>query len=150
TAQEEKLAARLAEQEHALEQTRQKRATLQNRLTSEQERHRDLAGELRKAQTLFEKLKEYERQETGLARLEEEIARLPADPARELRQAQETHDRLALLAPAVVLLTRFHAQREELKQARSAAGQREADRQAVQARGEKWAAEVERLRPQVS
>jgi DNA repair exonuclease SbcCD ATPase subunit len=146
-AQKQKLEARLEEQDHALHQTRQKRAAFQQRITAGEQKHRDLAGRLRQAAALLEKLKEYERHEGDLNRTLAELARLPADPAAAVREAQETYERLAALAQAVPLLERFHSQREELRQARPAVARRAADLQTVQAQGEQLAAEIERLKP---
>src|SRR5262249_17830396 len=116
--QKQRLEMRLTLQDNALDQTRQKRASLQNQIDADEKSHRDLTSQRLKAEGLLAKLKEYERQEAGLARIEEQLARLPADPAAALRQAQEAHDRLAALAQAVPLLTRLQAQRDELRQAR--------------------------------
>ncbi len=142
-----KLDARLAEQDHALDQGRQKRLLLQDRITADEQRHRDLAGRLRQAGALLEKLKEYERQQGDLARLEADRARLPADPAGAVRQTRERVEELAALAPVVPLLARLHGQREELKKALVREQAALEAQQTIKARGEQLAVEVDRLRP---
>jgi DNA repair exonuclease SbcCD ATPase subunit len=149
TKHKDRLEAQLAQQDHALEQARQKRTLLQNTIQTDEQRRRDVAARFRQAAVLLVKVKEYERQEGDLARLRDELARTATDPAEALRQAQEAYDRLAALAQAVPLLSRFQALRDELRAARErkqAAGQA---RQAVQARGEQLAAEKDRLAAQV-
>jgi DNA repair protein SbcC/Rad50 len=146
TGQKQALEALLGQQDQALDQARRKRDDLHKRITTEEARHREVAGQLRKASALLEKLKEYEQQQRELARLQGELARLPGDPAEGVRAAREAHDHLAVLAPVVPLLERLHHQRNELRQTCH-------DEQAaahalleVQARGKGCAADVEQFR----
>jgi DNA repair exonuclease SbcCD ATPase subunit len=147
--QKQKLEAKLHQQDLGLAQAGRKRAELQESISADELRHRDLAARLRQAATQLVKLRQYEGQESDLARLRRELAGLPPDPAAVLRQAQEAHDGLAGLAHAVPLLARLHAQREELKQAGPREQAARQAQQAVQARGEQRAAELERLRPRL-
>jgi exonuclease SbcC len=144
--QKQKLDARLCEQDHALDQSRQKRAALQERIATGEQLHRELAARVRKIAGQMEKLKEYERHESDLQRTLAEFSSLPADPAAVMREAQKVHEHLAALGQAIPLLARFQSQRDELRQARSTVTQCEGNRQAVQARGEQMAAEVEQVK----
>jgi DNA repair protein SbcC/Rad50 len=144
----EKLEAQRAQQEEALKQTRQKLTTLQGKLAGAEHQHRELAGKLRQAATLLERLKEYERQENELARLEAELARLPADPAGLLHKAQEAHDQVAVVAQVVPLLGRLQGQRDELGQARQREQAGAKARQTIQQRGEQVKTEVAQLTAQ--
>src|SRR5262249_23161326 len=103
-AQKQKLTAQLAEQENALEQPRQKRANLQKLLAGEEQRQRDLGARLQKTTGLLTRLKEYEQLEKDLARLQTDLAQLPADPAAAVARARELHEGLTVLAHAVPLL----------------------------------------------
>ncbi|HEV3262384.1 MAG TPA: SMC family ATPase, partial [Gemmataceae bacterium] len=147
--QKQKLEDQLAEQGHALEQTRQKRTSLQNFILTEEQHRRDVAGQFRQAAVHLEKVKESERQANDLAWLQADLGRLPADADEALRRAREVHDRLGLLGQTVPLLARLHAQREELRLARVREETAGRARLAVQGRGEQYAAEVERLRPRL-
>jgi len=145
--QQQKLETELAEQGHALEQTRQKRTALQNLIVAEEQRRREVAGQFRQAVVLVEKVKEYERQANDLARLQAELCRLPSEADEPVRLARAAHDRLLVLGQAVPLLARLHALRDELRQSREREETAGKARQAVQSRGEQHAAEVEQLRP---
>jgi exonuclease SbcC len=149
TNQKQQLEAKRDHQDNLLKEARTKRANLQNQVIADEQRHRDLRNRLRQAGALLEKLKEYERQEEGRYRLQAELARLPADPAGVLTKAREECDRLAALHQALPVLNRFRSQREELQQVRVREKAAQEARQAVQARGEQFAADVERLRPKV-
>ncbi|HXG12760.1 MAG TPA: SMC family ATPase [Gemmataceae bacterium] len=147
--QKQRLEALFLEKDHALEQTRQKRTSLERHIAADEQRHRDVAERFRKATGLLEKLKEYERQQADRTRLQEELARLPADPEAAVRLAQETCDRLTALAQAVPHLTRLQSQREELRHARVREREAAQARQTVQQKGEQLAAKVDRLKPEV-
>jgi exonuclease SbcC len=149
TTQRQQLDARHAEQDHSLAKDRQKRAALQTRIAADEQRQRDLAAQHLQAAGHLPRLREYERQEADLSRLEQELARLPADPVGELRQVQQTHDTLAELAQAVPLLARFQAQRAELRQAREKATSQAQLLKTVQERGEQLAGDGDRFKPRL-
>jgi DNA repair exonuclease SbcCD ATPase subunit len=134
--------------EDALEQSRRKRTALHKATQADEQRRQQVQARFREVAVLLEKVKEYERQKNDLARLQAELARLPADSAEAVRQAREACDGLAAVAQAVTLLTRLHGQREELRAARARDAAAEQARQAVQSRGEQARAEEDRLRPQ--
>ncbi len=138
--------AELTRREHALKQARDKRCSLQTLITADEARQRTVTARLRELAAWMEKLKECERQEAELAGVRADLARLPPEPAADLRQARERRDALAALAPLAGLLARFRERREELREtaARETAA-RQAE-QAVLARGRQLGAEAERQR----
>jgi DNA repair exonuclease SbcCD ATPase subunit len=148
--QQQKLQEQLARQDGALEQARQKRASLDACIRDEERRHRKTAADFRRSAIAMERLKEYERQENDLARLAEELARLPADPPADLQKARDEADRLEAVGQAVPLLARLREQREEIGRALTRQREAAAARQAVEARGKQAAAEVERFGPQLA
>jgi exonuclease SbcC len=148
--QKQKVEAQLAQQEHTLEQVQQKRAALQSLIQTDEHRQRDVASRFRQAATHIERVKEYERQEGDLARVRQELAALPADPAVELRRLQEAHDHRAALAQAVPLLARLQARRDELRLVQARAQALRQEQQVLQAQGEQQAAAVERMRAEAS
>ncbi len=137
----------LAQRDAALKQARDKRTTLQSTIATAETRHRDLAARLRQSTAKLEMLKEYERQESNLGRLREELARLPDDPSSAVAAAREACDALAALAQVVPLLTRFREWREELRQALEREQKAQQELQIIQAKGKQYAAEVEKLKP---
>jgi DNA repair exonuclease SbcCD ATPase subunit len=145
TREREKLEEQRAEQENALKQTRQKLGSLQSKTATADQRHREVAARLRQVATILERLKEYENQENALARLDAELARLPADPAALLQKAQAAHDDVAVVAQVVPVLTRLLTQRDELVQARLREGSAAKAQQTIQQRGEQIKSEVARL-----
>jgi DNA repair exonuclease SbcCD ATPase subunit len=146
----QKLESRLLGQDSALQQARQKRASLETHIASEEGRHRQAAADFRKLAALLERLKEYERQENDLARLQEELARMPADPLADVRQARDETERLAAVAQAVPLLAQLQAKREEIHQPLARAQQAAQSRQLVEARGKECAAAVEQCQPRLT
>jgi exonuclease SbcC len=147
--QKAKLVEQLAQRENALGQARDKRATLQNLIASDEAKQRDIAARLVQSTAAMEKLREYDRQESDLDRLRQDLARLPADPATACAEARDLSERLAAVAQVLPQLTRFHARRDDLRQARRTeeAAQRELEQ--VQIRGKQCKADVERLKPLV-
>jgi DNA repair exonuclease SbcCD ATPase subunit len=145
--QKQKLEEQALHQDGALQQARQKRSTLESRITEEEGRQRQVAADFRKAAALLEKLKELERQENDLARLHEELARLPAEPQDAVRGRRAEVERLEAVSRAVPLLERLARQRDELRQALDGEQKALAARQQVEARGKDFAAEVERFKP---
>lgn len=142
-----KLEAELETYACGLEQTVRKRASLQNRAATEEERRREIAARFREAAALLEKVKEYERQQSDLARVQEKLSRLPADPAAALRAAQAAHDAIALVAQAAPLLARLQEQREQLRAARTRGENAARQRESLKEEGSRLAAAVEKQRP---
>jgi DNA repair exonuclease SbcCD ATPase subunit len=136
----------LANREHALKQARDKRVSLQGFITADETRQRTVVGKLRELTARMETLKECERQETDLARVRGELARLPAEPAAAARKAREHHDALAALAPLVLLLNRFRTRRDELGEAVGREREASQTEQTTLARGKKLGTEADRLR----
>jgi exonuclease SbcC len=137
----------LAERDSALKQSRDKRLSLQKLIAADEDRQKEVAGELRKVTAQLEKLKEYERQASDLSRVQEDLKLLPGEPMQAVARARETCETLAALAQTVPVLARFQTRREELRQA---LGREETARvalQQVQERGTRLAGEVSRLKP---
>jgi exonuclease SbcC len=137
----------LAQRDAALKQARDKRTTLQSTIATAEARHRDTAARFRQSTARLEKLKEYERQESDLGHIREELARLPGNPADAVAAAREACDGLAALAQVLPLLTRFRERREELRQSLEREQKAQQELQTIQANGKQYAAEVEKLRP---
>jgi DNA repair exonuclease SbcCD ATPase subunit len=95
------------------------------------------------------KLQEYERQETELGRVRDELKRLPPDPADVVRQHRETYDALTAVHQAVPVLSRFRSLRDDLDRAL----RRERDVEAAQTKlrtvGEGLRAEFDALKPRL-
>ncbi len=130
-------------------QAHDRRAHLQGEILAEDAKLRTVADDYRRMTALMEKLKEYERQENDLKRLQEELARMAADPAAAVEKAREMHEALDALARSLPLLARFQGLRDDLRQATVKEKAASEARQATQQRGEQLKAEVERLRLQV-
>src|SRR5262249_32523950 len=143
----EHAAGRLTGLDEALDQARQTRTRLQGQIADDEGKRRSVEAEFRRVTALVEKLKEYERQENDLARLEEELKRMAADPPAAARQAREAHDALAALSQVLPLLARLHGLREDLRQATARAKAADEARQAIQQKGEQLKADVGRLGP---
>jgi DNA repair exonuclease SbcCD ATPase subunit len=147
--QKQKLEEQLARQDHALEQSRQQRTSVQNLIQADDQRRREVSVQYRQSSVLLEKVKEYERQEGDLARLQAELKGLAGKPGEVVQQARKAHDDLADLAQALPPLARLQAQREELRAARDREQAAVQHRQAVLQRGEKLSTDVEQSKPRV-
>jgi exonuclease SbcC len=145
----EALAEQLAACDHALEQARQKRGRLQKTLAADEQKQRDVAERLRKLTAVLEQVKQIEGQERDLSRLKAELARLPADAAEAVTRAQGEVDRLTALGQTVLLLSRLHREREELRQARERVKQAQVVEADIRSQGERLGAEIARLTPQL-
>lgn len=132
---------------HTLSQSQRKLDALKGLIAADEQRHRETAAALRTAGTLLEKLGQYEQQEHDLQAIRRDLARMPADPAGNLKKARDTHSELTALAGAVPLLARLHAQREQLRAAQLRARESIQARDAAQARGQRLRADVDSLRP---
>jgi exonuclease SbcC len=147
--EKEKAAEKLAGCEAALQQERDKRATLQKRIEADEKQHQELEPQLHDVIRQMEKLAEHERQSTELTRIRSDLALLPGDAAEEVSRARTECERLAALAQLLPQLVRFQQQREELRQA----VQREQDAKQrltqVEAHGKHLNAELKRLEPLV-
>jgi DNA repair exonuclease SbcCD ATPase subunit len=142
--------AKLAGHDEALEETRLRRADLHQQIADEEARHRQAFADLRKVEKLVEKLKGHEEQEADLARVLEELARLPADPAGAVTRARASHDALDALARVLPQLTRLQGLREQLRQAVEREQTALAARQATQQRGEQLKELLEKQRGEVA
>jgi DNA repair exonuclease SbcCD ATPase subunit len=135
TTERQRLLDRLREVVGQLDAERGKRDSLQNTLTIDEQKQRDLDGKLRKLEGVLSRVGEHDRQQAELSRLQAELARLPASPAAELQKLQRQHDQVVSLAPAVPLLSRLHALRADWLPARAGHEAAAKAHQAVKARG---------------
>ncbi len=142
--------AKLTQHDEALTQTRLRWADSQRGIAEHEARQRQVSAEFRKVTALVEKLKEYERQEADLARLREELAHLPPDPAAAVAKARAAHDALDALARVLPHLTRLQALREELRRGAEREKSATAARQTTQKRGEQLKDAAERLRQEAA
>jgi DNA repair exonuclease SbcCD ATPase subunit len=139
----------LTEKESALRQARDKRQTVENQITRDETKHREVAKRLGNSAIALNTLKECERQEHDLEQIRNDLKELPADPAGELAHAREAFDRLDALARLVPQLLRFRTKRDELNGAVEQVRTTEQEQQKVRAHGEERKRELERLKPLV-
>jgi exonuclease SbcC len=137
----------LAQRASALKQAQDKRASLQVLITDDEGRQRETADKLLSVTEQMAKLREYERHETELKRIQAELAPLPVDPAAEVSSSRAKYDALAALNGIVPQLTRFGAYRDELRQAVGREQTAQLRMQQVEAKGKTQGAEVKRLEP---
>lgn len=139
----------LAQRASALKQAQDKRASLQVLIASEEGRQRETAEKLLILTEQMAKLREYERHEAEMKRIQAELAPLPVDPAAEVSRARERHDGLAALNGLVPQLARFATYRDELRQAVGREQTALVRMQHVETKGKTQGAEVKRLEPLV-
>ncbi len=115
--------------DNTLSTAKQKRETLKKQRDKDEEtlaktvaRLRELAGVLRSVELA-------EEQETRVTNFDKDLSKLPADPASEVRTAQDELDRLQELGRVLPVLQRVHDERTELKGAnqRQQVSQKRAD-----------------------
>src|SRR5262249_53664548 len=133
---EQKAQEKLAACDHAIGQAQQKRTTLHKTIAADQQRQIDLSARLRRLDGVHAQVKVREERRRELGRLEEELARLPADLGAELARTQKSYDELSGLAPVVPLLARIAQARDDLRQSRQREGQTAEAERTVKARGE--------------
>lgn len=100
--------------EHALDQTRKKLTALKKTLSEDEDRQTKLNTKLRELSGILEKVRHAEESQAEVARLEDDLKRLPGDADGLVRKLQAEQERLSLLAVAVPVLERLHAERTEL------------------------------------
>src|SRR5207253_5199887 len=105
--------------DNTINQTRRKLDSLKRLIAVDVQQHRETSEALRKSGAVLEKLGHYERLEHDLKAIRRDLARMPADPAGNLAKAREAHEEISALTVAVPLLARLHAQREQLRTART-------------------------------
>ncbi len=127
---------------------RDKRERQQAVIGKDEQKLQQVMLHLRQSSVQMEKLKDYERCEAERARLQSELARLPADPLAEVKRHREQLEGLQDLERLVPLVERFRSCREQLRGAveRSQAAQTRLNE--VRKRGESCKAEAERLKPE--
>jgi DNA repair exonuclease SbcCD ATPase subunit len=148
-AQKEKQTEELAQKVAALKQAFEKRQTLENQITRDETKHREVAKQLQEVHRDLTRLEGVERTEADLAQLRRDVQALPADPVTQLELAQEALERVEGVARLVPVLTRFQTRRDELGRETGKARAAEEQLQQVRARGEKVGQELNELRPQV-
>ncbi len=117
-AQEQALADKLGECEHAAEQARKKQGSLRKTLASDEQQHRDVNKQLRELSSTLSQVKLYEQQRDALQQQDKKLAAFPADLADQVVALRQEGDRLDELGRAVPPLARLRGQREALRQAR--------------------------------
>ncbi len=140
---------KLAVCDHALEQARQKRGSLQKTIATDEQRQKDLATRLRRLTGVLAQVTMLEAQQRELERMESDLSSLPADVDQELARAQSAHDEMAVLAQVVPQLTRLAQARDDLRQARERERQAAQAERAIKTRGEQLTAELTALAPQL-
>jgi exonuclease SbcC len=145
--QRQELTAELQRHEHAIQQVRNKRASLQRMIADDEKRQREVSAQLLELSVQVEKLKQYERHEADLVDVRDDLAGLPRDAAAEVKRARERCDALTALAAQVPLLARFRSQREELRLAVTRELEAQRSEQKALDHGKICSAEVERFRP---
>jgi exonuclease SbcC len=147
--QKSKLLEQLAQRENEQNRVRSERTTLQSVISADEARQREVVSKLRACTEQMTRLQECEQQEALLARLRDELSQSPADPVAAVHKARAIVEEVQAVARVVPVLLRFQQKRAELIEAiqREEAGCKEQEE--VKQRGEKHAAEVERLTPGV-
>jgi DNA repair protein SbcC/Rad50 len=135
--------------EHTLDLARQKRASLQKTIAADETKLKGVETRLRELAGLLEKVKQLERQESEIRKVETELARLPADPEQEVRRLQELHDHVVELARVLPVLDRFQQNRAELSAARQRLDKDEEKVAEVMKAGKQAGEEAKALREQV-
>ena len=121
--------------EHALEQTKKKRASQQKMLADDEAKQAKVIARLRELSAVLEKVKLAEDQEAESKRLDEELARLPNDPDAAVSSANAEAERLLELNQYLPTLERFQTERHDLTAAVKAEQAAKAEQQKVQANG---------------
>jgi DNA repair exonuclease SbcCD ATPase subunit len=149
--QKEKQTQALLKHDNSLEQTRNKLKNLKTLIDADEKKRGEVSTQFRLATGRLTTLREYEKQEEALAKLQSELGRLPGgDPAEAVQRAREKCETLAALVQAVPLLARFQMLRDNLRLAQTRQQQAAAALETVGSRGKQLAAEVESLKPQVA
>lgn len=147
----EKLRADAAERrtlaEHAQATAKAKRASLQATLAADEAKLATGNARLRELSGVLEKVRLAEEQETELARLADDLGRLPPDPAAAVRAAQDEVDRLTDLNRVLPILERFQVDRHDLGVARAAEAAATRELAKIQATGEKLKAALAAAEP---
>ncbi|MGL4554197.1 MAG: AAA family ATPase, partial [Gemmataceae bacterium] len=132
-----------AERESAVRQAEERRRTLQQRIDAQARQERESSERLRGLALQISRLGEVERHEQEAARVRQDLAGLPADPAALVAAAREALERAEAVGRLVPVLERFRLKREELTHERAAAKQADEGMRTVQERGSKLKAEAE-------
>jgi exonuclease SbcC len=148
--QQQKCEQELGRLDDALQQSRQKRSLLDTKAVEEDRKLREIGVELRSVTASLAKLKEFERLEADLLRLQEEIKLLPEHPVQVLHKARVEFDQLTALAQTVPHLIRFDALRKELRESLERESVTGAALQHIEKHGKQLAAEVDRLAGQLN
>jgi DNA repair exonuclease SbcCD ATPase subunit len=114
TAEAQKVAARRDERNHALDLARQNRAKLQERQACDDKRRQDVEVKLRDLAGVLERLRLFEDEQTRLIDAENKLKKLPSDPQRSAREAQERVDHCVASAGVLPTLERFTENRQAL------------------------------------
>jgi exonuclease SbcC len=133
------------EAEHNLEMAKKKRTNLQQTLADNEAKLAQVTVRLRELAAVLQSVKLAEDQEAELRRLDEELQRLPNDPATLVRQAEVEHDRLTELVRVLPILERLCTERGELVQALHRRNAAEQNFAKVEETGKKLRAEYEAL-----
>jgi len=108
------LAAKLGQLTTQLAECRSEQQRLQESTATQQHREQEIAARLRELGSLLASVKLCESQRIDLKRVEDELARLPANAAASLQIAQQERERLRSVALALPLLSHFHTARQAL------------------------------------
>jgi DNA repair protein SbcC/Rad50 len=119
TAQDQTLTEKLGDSEHAIDQARKKQESIRKTLANDEQKHREVNKSLRELSTVLSQVKLCEQQRETLTRQEKDLAAFPADLAERVAQLRLQGEQLADVERALPLLNRLHAQRADLKRART-------------------------------
>ena len=143
TKQREDAVDRKTRADHALEQSKKKRASQQKLLADDEGKQAKVNARLRDLSAVLEKVRLAEDQEATARGLDDELARLPADPAAAVLAAQAESDRLTELNRVLPILERFQTERHDLAAAMKAEAAAQAEQRRIQTDGAKAKAELE-------
>src|SRR5579864_9302518 len=133
--------------DHLLAQVRLQRENLQKRLASDEKQAQDLPRQLPELSAALERVKLAEQRREELQRLEGELARLPADVAERVLNAQKIVDELVGLQHALSPLSRLFQQREELRRSLQTLTLAQMEEKSIEARGKELKARHDEIKP---
>ena len=122
--------------EHELKATRDKRKSLQTTLADDERKRGDAEARLRDLTAAVNLLESVEKQEQAIHAFDDEIKRLPANPAEAVRKAQAALDRHHELSRVLPQLDRYAATRDELRSCRSRLAELEQRQKKIKLDGE--------------
>jgi exonuclease SbcC len=135
--------------DHALEQARRQRDSLQKRIAADEKQAQEVARQLPELSAVLERVKLADQRREELRRLEGEFSGLPSDATERVASAQKIVDELVGLQHALSPLERLFQHREEYRQAQQASTAAQQTEKSIEAHGKELKARHDELKPQL-